>query len=211
MQNPNNTQLILASKSPRRQELLKIITNDFEIITSDMDEVITSTKPSDVVEELSLQKASNVFDMLLVASQKYNDVYSSEDNLSCIVIGSDTIVAKDDLILGKPKDKNDAYEMLRNLSGKTHQVYTGVTLIKYNYSSKTKKVISFHECTDVTFNTLTDEEIWDYISTGDCMDKAGSYGIQGIFAKHVAGINGDYNNVVGLPVSRLYSELKHLM
>ena len=128
----------------------------------------------------------------------------------CLVIGADTVVSvkveEKAIILGKPKDEEEAGKMLRMLSGRTHQVYTGVTL--FSMEEGKEKTESFHDGTDVEFCELTDEEIWDYIRTKDPMDKAGSYGIQGAFAKHIKGINGDYFNVVGLPVSHLYHALE---
>lgn len=120
-----------------------------------------------------------------------------------VVIGADTIVSHAGHILTKPKDKDDAYRILKELSGDCHQVYTGVTLM---YSDGTKN--TFANKTDVYCYELTDKEIWDYIATGEPMDKAGAYGIQGRFAAYIKGIDGDYNNVVGLPVSRVYQELK---
>ncbi len=180
--------IILASASPRRRELLAQIGLDFEVKVSNVEEVVTTTKPGEVVEELSRQKAEAVYEEIAEA-----DV---------LVIGADTVVAIEDQILGKPKDDEDAKAMLRMLSDKTHAVYTGVTLI-------TKDTIkSFHEKTEVTFFAMSEEEIAEYVVTKDCGDKAGAYGIQGFCARYIAGINGDYNNVVGLPVGRLYQEAK---
>ena len=132
------------------------------------------------------------------------------EGVSLIIIGADTIVAKDNQIMGKPKDHNQAFDMLNLLQNNTHQVYTGVSIILYDFETKEKKVHSFHDCTDVEFYPMTDSEINSYIETGDCYDKAGSYGIQGSFAIHVKGIHGDYNNVVGLPIAKLYHELEKM-
>jgi MAF protein len=126
-----------------------------------------------------------------------------------LVIGADTVVAYENQILGKPKDEEDARRMLLMLSGKTHSVYTGVTFVFIDKDGRTGEHC-FYEKTDVSMHTLTEEEIDRYISSGDPMDKAGSYGIQGRFAIHIKGIHGDYNNVVGLPVARLYQELRKL-
>ena len=126
-----------------------------------------------------------------------------------LVIGADTVVAYENQILGKPKDEEDARRMLSMLSGKTHSVYTGVTFVFIDKAGRTGEHC-FYEKTDVSMYTLTEEEIDRYISSGDPMDKAGSYGIQGRFAIHIKGIHGDYNNVVGLPVARLYQELRKL-
>ena len=185
--------LILASASPRRRELLGKIGMDFEVLPAKGEEIITKTLPWEVVEELSFQKAKEIADL------------QSEE---CIVIGSDTIVAKGEEIMGKPKNEEDAFRMLSEISGNCHQVYTGVTLIRTGNESK---VITFAEKTDVYLYEMSEKEIRDYIASGDCLDKAGSYGIQGDFAIHVKGIAGDYYNVVGLPIGKVYQELKQLL
>lgn len=185
--------LILASASPRRKELLEKTGLEFEILPAKGEEVITKTVPREVVEELSLQKAAEIAKM---------------QEGTCIVIGADTIVAKDDKIMGKPKDEADARRMLSLLSGDVHQVYTGVTLIR---TGAEEKVVTFSEKTEVFFYPMTEQEINDYIVTGDCMDKAGAYGIQGNFAVHVKGLEGDYYNVVGLPIGKVWQELKQLL
>lgn len=185
--------IILASKSPRRKELLRQIDIKFRCMPSDKEEVITKTEPEDVVKELSVQKAE--------------DIESKQDDLkSVVIIGADTIVSCDDEILGKPKNEENAMEMLRKISGRAHKVYTGVTVI-YK-SGNRREIITFAECTEVFVKKLTDEDIKEYIATGEPVDKAGAYGIQGKFGKFVMKINGDYNNVVGLPVARLYNEVR---
>lgn len=192
--------VILASASPRRKELLQLLEIPFEIIKSTVEEKITKTIPYEVVEELSEQKAMDVF---MTVKKEMEDKNSLSE--AFLVIGSDTVVAIDGMILGKPKDEEDAFQMLKRLSGKSHQVYTGVTLIKYDGEKQSKNV--FHEKTEVVFQKMSDKEILDYIATKEPMDKAGSYGIQGFGAKFVKEIHGDYFNVVGLPVSRVYKEL----
>lgn len=193
--------VILASASPRRRELLGKIFATFEVIPSGAEENVSVTEPSKVVEELSLLKAKDIFD-------------KQEKAEGLLVIGSDTIVAYDGQILGKPADTDHAFAMLKELQGNTHQVYTGVTLCAVKDGKEVIK--TFHECTDVTFYSMTDEELWDYVWTKEesgkleCMDKAGSYGIQGYGAVLVEKICGDYNNVVGLPVARLAREIKTL-
>ena len=166
---------------------------DFEVLPAKGEEIITKTLPWEVVEELSFQKAKEIADL------------QSEE---CIVIGSDTIVAKGEEIMGKPKNEEDAFRMLSEISGNCHQVYTGVTLIR---TGNDPKVITFAEKTDVYLYEMSEKEILDYIASGDCLDKAGSYGIQGDFAIHVKGIAGDYYNVVGLPIGKVYQELKQLL
>lgn len=186
--------IILASGSPRRREILEKMGYAFRIITSDTDEHTDKDKPYDIVMELSRRKA------LAVCGKADEDA---------VIIGADTIVYYDGEVLLKPVDREDAYNTLRKLSGQVHQVYTGVTIVDYK-DKKQRSVTSFFEKTDVEFYPLTDEEIESYIATGDPMDKAGAYGIQGIFGKHIKGICGDYTNVVGLPAGRLYMELKKL-
>lgn len=188
--------IILASASPRRRELLAQIGLEFEVITADVEEQTESTQPGKVVEELSGIKAKAVLDTL-------NGV--TEDVL---VIGADTIVACDDRILGKPGSEEGACEMLRLLQGREHQVYTGVTLLYRRAVDGSVEQKQFHEETDVIFYPMSEEEIVAYVETGDPLDKAGSYGIQGLCARYISGIRGDYNNVVGLPIGRLYQEMK---
>ncbi|MBR3645791.1 MAG: septum formation protein Maf [Lachnospiraceae bacterium] len=207
--NLEKTKIILASQSPRRLELMSQAGFDFEVIPSDVEEIITSAVPSEIVKELSSQKAQDVFNKLLSSMNSLPIL--TDDDINLMVIGADTVVANGNSILGKPHDHEEAFNMLSSLSGKTHQVYTGVSVYLYNFSSKSTKKHSFYESTDVTFYELSSSEINSYISTRDCFDKAGSYGIQGPFAIHVKGIKGDYNNVVGLPIARLYQELKNIM
>ena len=202
------TRIILASASPRRRELLAQIGLSFEVLVSDVEEKVTTDVPHEVVEELSCQKAEAVA-KLCVGKADANGPDAAEarvESVPVIVIGADTIVACDGQILGKPKDKQDAFDMLMMLQGRTHQVYTGVTLVRLEGESVTKK--TFHEATEGTFYPMSEDEIWEYVDTLDPMDKAGAYGIQGFCARYIKGICGDYNNVVGLPVGRLYQELQ---
>lgn len=203
MNSINNTKIILASQSPRRRELLTQAGYEFEIITSDVKEAITKEVPDEVVKELSRQKAEAVFNRLI----SYSTNMETNDDLHLAVIGADTVVSLEGKIMGKPSNKNEAFDMLKSLQGNTHQVHTGVTLFFYDYSNKLTKVKSFAESTNVTLYPMKDSEILSYIATGDCYDKAGAYGIQGKFAIYVKKIDGDYNNVVGLPIARLYHEL----
>lgn len=189
--------IILASASPRRKELLEQIGVDFEVVISNAPEIITKTDPQQVVEELSRQKAE------AVAKQLHGT--EGENVCGTIVIGADTVVCKDGEIMGKPRDEADAYRMLCLLAGSTHSVFTGVTVIADGALVKT-----FSCGTRVHIYPMTQEEIQSYIETGEPMDKAGAYGIQGRFAAWVKGIEGDYNNVVGLPVSALWQVLKAL-
>lgn len=194
-----NIKIILASASPRRRELLKQIGLEFQVLVSDVEEKVTTDIPYLVVEQLSAQKAGAVARKLETES-----VEGADKREPVLVIGADTIVACDGQILGKPHHKQEAVQMLQKLQGRSHQVYTGVTLI---YG---EKIQTFHETTEVEFYPMTNEEITAYVETADPLDKAGAYGIQGFCARYIKGIAGDYNNVVGLPVGRLYQEMKRL-
>ena len=200
------SQMILASASPRRKELLEQIGAEFVICPAKGEEVITETDPSAVVMELSRQKAEEVAYGVQIYNEQHADLTTPQDIL---VIGADTVVAYENQILGKPKDEEDARRMLTMLSGKTHSVYTGVTFVFIDKEGRTGEHC-FFEKTDVCMYPLKEAEIDRYIQSGDPMDKAGSYGIQGRFAIHIKEIRGDYNNVVGLPVARLYQELQKL-
>ena len=181
--------VVLASASPRRKEILTQVGVEFDIIPACGDEVITSDLPMDVVKELSCQKALEV---------------KEKCKPNTLVIGADTVVALDNKILGKPKDYEDAFNMISSYRNRCHSVYTGVTIVL------DEVVKSFVEETKVYVGDITDKEIDEYISTNDCFDKAGGYGIQGFFSQYVTGIEGDYFNVVGLPISRLMREIKGL-
>lgn len=200
------SRIVLASASPRRKELLEQIGMEFEICPAQGEEMITARKPDQVVLELSAQKAKEVASGILSYNEKHQELVTPEDIL---VIGADTVVAYEQQILGKPKDEADAKRMLTLLSGKTHSVFTGVTFIFMDRDSRCGQY-SFFEETKVEFYPMSESEIDVYVASGNCMDKAGSYGIQGSFAAYVKGIHGDYNNVVGLPVARLCQELKKL-
>lgn len=193
-----NKKIILASASPRRRELLAQIGLEFEVKVSNKEEVYTSTKPQKIVEELALMKAENVASDLQAEGVELKNT---------IVIGADTIVVRNEEILGKPKDEEHAYEILLSLQGRAHEVYTGVAILSYNNTGE-KEIINHAVETKVHVHEMSEEEIRAYISTGDPMDKAGAYGIQGSFAAYIDGIEGDYYNVVGLPVSYVYQQLK---
>lgn len=208
--------IILASASPRRRELLGQVGIPFEVQVSNVAEETAASDPGLMVEELSCRKAEAVM----------RDLEDIEEDI--LVIGADTVVAAEGRILGKPSSPESAADMLRGLSGKTHYVYTGVTLLyrkgdcnsgerdgetereTFQEESKSfqEETKTFHEVTGVKVCPMSEEEINSYTATGEGMDKAGAYGVQGIFARYVQGIEGDYNNVVGLPVGRLYQEAK---
>lgn len=181
--------LILASQSPRRRDLMhQIGFHDFQVIPAQGEEKKDpNLSPAQLVEQLSRQKAEEV---------------AAKCDPSDTVIAADTVVAMDDYVLGKPQDEADAKKMLRALSGREHHVFSGVTVVKNG------RFLTQHEETAVYFRPLTEEEIDWYVSTGEPMDKAGAYGIQGMGIRFVSRIEGDYTNVVGLPVCRLLSMLQ---
>lgn len=189
-----NIQLILASASPRRREILENLGLKFLVVESKADE--TSVKSDGILVPVYVQELA-----LLKAADCLKRIVSKREML---IISADTVVSIDDEILGKPKTQEDAFSMLKRLSGKTHKVYTGFCVMR---SSDAKSVCGFSE-TEVTFKDLTDAEIISYIKTNEPMDKAGAYGIQGLGALLVCKISGDYLNVVGLPVSALSDVLK---
>ena len=206
--------MILASASPRRRELLSQIGIEYEVIPSNKEEVVTSTIPSEIVMELAKQKAE--------------DIVMQVNCPGKIVLGADTIVAFNGEVMGKPVDEADAFSMISKLQNNTHQVYTGVSISCLKEDGSIFSHV-FYEETQVMVYPMTEEEIWNYIRTKsfsnnskvskwdknrepyECEDKAGAYGIQGPFAAYIQGIHGDYNNVVGLPIGRVYQELKNIL
>ena len=179
---------VLASKSPRRKELLENIGIKFMVIEGDVDESVVpkSLEPKLYVQELAVLKANSV---------------AKKAGKNTLVIGSDTVVIHNDEVLGKPADLNEAKSMLKSLSGKTHYVYTGVAVL----DTDSMKIVSDYEKTAVTFRELSDSEIDYYVSNYRTLDKAGAYGIQEFAGVFVSGIDGDYFNIVGLPLCRLYT------
>lgn len=181
--------IVLASSSPRRRVIMEQAGVDFEICASECEERTTAETPAAIVEELSRLKAVSI------ADEYPEDV---------LVIGADTVVSVDGVILGKPEDEADAIRMLRLISGRTHQVYTGVTLCAKNL------LHTFHAKTDVAVAPLTKAEIESYVNSKEPFDKAGAYAIQGSFGQYITEIHGEYNNVVGLPIARILAECKEL-
>ncbi|MCD8181701.1 MAG: Maf family protein [Firmicutes bacterium] len=187
------TEFILASASPRRKELLEIMGLDFNVVVSDADE---SAVPKDIPARLYVQELA-----LLKAAATAKTVLKKKN---AVIISADTIVTLDGEILGKPKDEADAYEMLSALGGRVHEVYTGYCVMRI----RDGKTVCKSEKTEVEFKPLTDDKIRSYINTREPMDKAGAYGIQGKGSMLINRINGDYFNVVGLPVSALADTLE---
>jgi septum formation protein len=188
--------LILASASPRRRQLLEQIRIPFQVLVSEAEEIWHGTRPEEIVKELALLKAK-------AAANKF----SQETGGEALLLGADTVVVRDGEILGKPEDEKDAYEMLHSLQGRSHQVFTGVALLEIEKSGQKIRFLHAEE-TKVFVHAMTPEEIWDYVRTGEPMDKAGAYGIQGSFAAYIDRIEGDYFNVVGLPLACVYQNLK---
>lgn len=191
--------VILASASPRRRELLEQIGLEFEIMPSAIEEKAISFVPCEMVMELSARKAGDIFGKL-----------SEEKRVSAVVVGADTVVAFKDRVMGKPDGRKNAEEMLALLQGESHQVYTGVTLLWQKEQGRPPAKLSFYERTDVVMYPMSSREIRAYVDTGEPMDKAGAYGIQGKCAAFIKEIRGDFYNVVGLPIGRLYQEIKKI-
>lgn len=187
--------IILASASPRRRELMAQAGYEFEVQVSHKEETYSSETPDEIVKELALLKARDIAEQNAVKD--------------LVVIGADTVVAYQGAILGKPKSKEDAFAMIQSFQGDKHQVYTGVAILSYDEEGN-ETVVNHAVKTDVYVNSMTDEEIWKYIESDNVMDKAGSYGIQSGFAIHIEKIEGDYFNVVGLPISYIYNILKDI-
>ena len=191
-------QVILASGSPRRKELLEQMGLTFQILPSKKEEKQIGETPAQIVEGLSRQKAQDVAEQIL-----------SEE---AMVIGADTIVVCDGQIMGKPQSEEEACQMIGMLQGGTHQVYTGVTVAETERCADGENKIAYDTfscCTQVRVFPMNDKEIQSYVALGESMDKAGAYGIQGGFGTYVEGIEGDYNNVLGLPISALYQRIKN--
>lgn len=186
-------EFVLASASPRRKELLSQIGIKFHTCTSKKEEEYVRNLPEGIVKDLSYTKARDVYE---------------RGNRDAVVIGADTIVVANEQILGKPKDEKEAFEMIKILQGGVHQVYTGVSII-WQQNNNTH-VSSFYAVTEVEVYYMNDDEIRNYISLAEPYDKAGGYAIQGYFARYIKGIKGDYNNVVGLPIGKLYQVLNSL-
>ena len=181
--------IILASKSPRRKELLEKCNLSFVCEPADIDETLNQNLSlQEAVKELSYRKANAIL----------------KSHPDCIVIGSDTIVTLDGKVLGKPANEQIAFEMLKSLQGNTHQVITGICILSQNRNFQ--DVVT----SNVTFDSMCNEEILAYIQTGECLDKAGSYGIQGYGGRYITHIDGDYYAIMGLPLHIVYEELKHM-
>ncbi len=199
---------ILASGSPRRKDILNLIGIEFEVIKSECEESAVNTVPEEMVKELADMKCRDVAGRIMSDKVSIDAEYGQD----IYIIGADTMVFYNGMALGKPKDEEDAVSMLQMLSGDTHQVCTGVAVLRMTYDIeyglRIKDSSVFSETTHVSIADMDYDDIMEYIKTGDYKDKAGSYGIQGFFSRYVKKIDGDYFNVVGFPACRFYTELK---
>lgn len=199
-------EIILASASPRRKALLEQIGLQFSVLVSEAEEKWQGNDPAEIVQSLALAKAEAV-------AGKWNQEKNGKrgkvekQETGAVIIGADTVVVQDGKILGKPQDEEDAFKMLMSLRGRAHQVFTGVAVLDIEDGQIRKKILHA-EKTEVFVHSMSAEEIRRYVASGEPMDKAGAYGIQGRFAAFIDGIQGDYYNVVGLPVAYVYQVLK---
>ena len=184
--------IILASGSPRRKELLSLMGVTYEVMVSQKEEKLQDVEPSGLVMELAKMKACDI---------------AQQVKGPAVIIGADTVVACKNKVLGKPKDTEDARQMITMLAGNSHEVYTGVTMV-IKEANQTERMVTFYEATKVYVTPMSEEEIRSYVATGEPMDKAGSYAIQGVFAPYISKIEGDYYNIVGFPISHLYHAAK---
>ncbi|MDR1689704.1 MAG: Maf family protein [Clostridiales bacterium] len=214
-ENTKPGKIILASESPRRREILEKAGVEFEVMPSYIDETFPDgLKPSEAVIFVAQKKAEFVLKALSEASNSDN----------CLIIAADTIVVLEEKVIGKPADETDAFNILKSIQGRSHSVFTGVSLINTKQDGASENILSgkaeslrrkitqksFAVKTGVTLKPMTDTDIAKYIKTGEPMDKAGAYAVQGRGCVFVERINGDFYNVMGLPVSRLYSEIKEM-
>ena len=184
--------IILASGSPRRKELLSLMGVTYEVMVSKKEEKLQDVEPSGLVMELAKMKACDI---------------AQQVEGPAVIIGADTVVSCKNKVLGKPKDVEDARQMITMLAGNSHEVYTGVTMV-IKEANQTERMVTFYEATKVYVTPMSEEEIRSYVATDEPMDKAGSYAIQGVFAPYISKIEGDYYNIVGFPISHLYHAAK---
>ena len=205
-----NYEIILASGSPRRRELLQGAGLRFTVRVSEAEEKYSASEPSDIVKELSKIKAGAVAEEILRESEGL--VFTKP----CLILGADTVVSADGKILGKPADAEEAARMIRMIQGREHEVFTGVCLIALcpgedgKPGLRTSEIRNFSEGTKVHVVPMTEREIRDYVACGESLDKAGAYAIQGEFGKYIDRFEGDYENVIGLPIKRVLSEIRSM-
>lgn len=204
----NKLQLILASKSPRRKELLGYLNIPFQIDASDIEEISNHTDPKLFCEDIAAQKGRTLFQQKIRNSHKAGN---SDEAINIFVISSDTIVFLDGIIYGKPKNREDAKRILLELSGKTHTVFTAVSFFFHDPKSREVRAHSFSESTEVTFQEISLDLLEAYLDTGDSLDKAGAYGIQGPSLTFISSLVGSYSNVVGFPLNRVVEEMRTVL
>ncbi len=212
-----NHKIILASGSPRRRELMALVGAEYIVIPSNKEEDMSDKNPRRLVEGLSKMKAADIAERIIAKSVSTSEVRFAEisdselktDYMNSVIIGCDTVVAYDNKILGKPHSEEEAFKMIRDFCGGDHYVYTGVCLIVIE-NGAVKNTVNYSVETAVSVADMTDKEIFDYIASGESMDKAGAYAIQGRFCPFITGIKGDYYNIVGYPINSIYTELKKL-
>ena len=199
-----NRKIVLASGSPRRRELMDLVGAEYIVIPSDRDEDMSEPDPKRLVEGLSKMKAEDVAGKVKeqLSCHKLSDEYAN-----AVIIGCDTVVAYENKILGKPHTEEKAFSMIKDFAGKKHEVYTGVCIIITD-NAVPVKTINYSVSTSVYVSAMSDEEIRAYIATGESLDKAGAYAIQGRFAPFIERIEGDYYNIVGYPLNSIYNALK---
>lgn len=203
------SKLILASGSPRRREILEAEGHEFIVVKAEGEEFSDATTSDQYVMDLSRDKGLEVYKKVFNHEADYG--LNVDECEAVYILAADTIVSLDNKKLGKPEDRLQAIEMIAGISGRSHSVYTGVTVVKYEVGTAEKCVVkSFYDETKVYVKALTDAEIQGYVDLGECMDKAGAYAIQGGFGQYIDYIEGDYRNVVGLPYKKVYDALKEL-
>ena len=202
------SKLVLASGSPRRREIMSKEGHEFVIIKAEGEEYSDAETSSEYVSDLSRDKGMEVYGKVCGHEAEYG--LEVTDGEAVFILAADTVVSLDNKNLGKPSNEEEAARMIRSISGRSHSVYTGVTIVKYEVGSEGYEVKTFFDETLVHVKSLTEQEIADYVSLGECMDKAGAYAIQGEFGQYIEGFEGDYRNVVGLPYEKVYDALKEL-
>lgn len=200
--------IILASGSPRRKEILTQVGISFDVMISDCEEITDKEIPEDIVCDLAVKKSTDIAKQIC-----NNSIYKVSENDVLYIVGADTMVYKDNVVMGKPTDCSNAYELISMIQGASHNVCTGVaitTVINKNNKLIIDETYSFSQTSEVFVASMDESEINDYIKQSEWVDKAGGYAIQGYFAKYIEGINGDYYNIVGFPINRFVKEMKKL-
>lgn len=200
--------IILASGSPRRKEILTQVGISFDVMVSDCEEITDKEIPEDIVCDLAVKKSTDIARQICEGG-----IYKNSGHDVLYVVGADTMVYKDDVVMGKPVDGNNAYELINMIQGRSHNVCTGVAItsvINKNGELCINETYSFSQTSEVFVMPMDESEIYDYLKQSEWADKAGGYAIQGYFAKYIEGIKGDYYNIVGFPINRFVKEMKKI-